>query len=272
MCELFAMSSLFPTSVSFSLERLTRRGGAEGPHRDGWGVAFYTGRDALLLREAGAASESELVRHIERHGPPSECVISHIRLATFGKRTLANTQPFARELGGCTHTFAHNGDLEDIYTRLPAAGGRFTSIGETDSEWAFCRLLDRLAALWDHRTEEIPPLAERHNVISSYAAALRTLGPANFIYSDSHTLFVHADRRVDLDSGERLPGIYLLERSCDEEVPDLAASGVILKTARQALTLAASVPLTDEAWRALATGELLAIEEGAVVSRDLGSE
>ncbi|MDJ0739644.1 MAG: class II glutamine amidotransferase [Gammaproteobacteria bacterium] len=264
MCELFAMSSLFPTSISFSLERLTRRGGAEGPHRDGWGVAFYTGRDALLLREAGAASESELVRHIERHGPPSECVISHIRLATFGGRTLANTQPFSRELGGCMHTFAHNGDLEGIHTHLPATGSRFAPIGETDSEWAFCRLLDRLAALWDQRTDDVPPLEERHAVIDDYATTLRTLGPANFLYADSHTLFVHADRRIDIDSGAPLPGVYLLERSCHEEVPDLAASGVILKTARQALTLIASVPLTDEPWRALATGEVLAIENGAV--------
>ena len=266
MCELFAMSSLFSTNVSFSLERLARRGGAEGPHRDGWGVAFYTGRDALLLREAGAASESELVRHVERHGPPSECVISHIRLATLGARTLANTQPFGRELGGCTHVFAHNGDLEDIRARRPAAGKRFAPVGETDSEWAFCRLLDCLAALWDQRTDEAPPLAERFAAIASYAATLRELGPANFIYSDSHTLLVHADHRVDMVSDARLPGIYLLERSCDEAVPDLAASGVILQTARQALTLVASVPLTDEPWDAIADGKLLAIENGAVVS------
>ena len=93
MCELFAMSSLLPTTVDFSLELLARRGGAEGPHRDGWGVAFFSGRDALLLREPGAASESALVRHIERHGPPSELVISHIRLATFGEAALRNTQP-----------------------------------------------------------------------------------------------------------------------------------------------------------------------------------
>ena len=43
MCELFAMSSRVPASVGFSLEKLARHGGAEGPHRDGWGVAFYEG-------------------------------------------------------------------------------------------------------------------------------------------------------------------------------------------------------------------------------------
>ena len=50
MCELFALSSRIPTTVGFTLERLARRGGIEGPHRDGWGVAFYEGADVFLLR------------------------------------------------------------------------------------------------------------------------------------------------------------------------------------------------------------------------------
>ncbi|MES9904747.1 MAG: class II glutamine amidotransferase [Sedimenticola sp.] len=40
MCELFAMSSLEPASVSFSMEEFSRHGGLSGPHRDGWGIAF----------------------------------------------------------------------------------------------------------------------------------------------------------------------------------------------------------------------------------------
>jgi glutamine amidotransferase len=266
MCELFAMSSLYPTNVSFSLERLASHGGAEGPHRDGWGLAFYAGHDALLMREATAASESELVRHIERHGPPSELVISHIRLASFGERTLANTQPFARELSGRTHVFAHNGDLEAVREALPAGNSRFSTIGETDSEWAFCRLMEKLAVLWDEHGGEKPPLQQRIEIIAEHASNLRELGPANFLYSDSHTLFAHADRRLHLEDHSELTGLHLLTRSCDEDVPDLTESGIELKTARQSLTLVASVPLTDEPWRALARGELLAIENGVAVS------
>ena len=51
MCELFAMSSRAPATVTFSLEALSRHGGADGPHRDGWGVAFFEGGDARVLRE-----------------------------------------------------------------------------------------------------------------------------------------------------------------------------------------------------------------------------
>ena len=71
MCELFAMSSRYPTSVGFSLETLARRGGREGQHKDGWGVAYFEDRDAFLLRESSPAAESGLVRFMEKNGPPS---------------------------------------------------------------------------------------------------------------------------------------------------------------------------------------------------------
>ncbi len=269
MCELFAMSSLMPTTVDFSLELLTRRGGSEGPHRDGWGVAFYAGRDALLLRESGAASESALVKHIEQHGPPSERVVSHIRLATFGEPALHNTQPFLRELGGRAHVFAHNGDLPGIAHEPAFEPGRFLPVGETDSEVAFCHLLARLTGLWAQAGGAVPVLAERLRVIAEIARRLRGLGTANFLYSDSDALFVHADRRTQPGSDVVLPGLYVLARSCEESVPDLSGSGVVLKTVQQALTLVASVPLTDEDWQPLSRGEVLAIRGGNVVDRCL---
>jgi glutamine amidotransferase len=64
-----------------------------------------------------------------------------------------------------------------------------------------------------------------------------------------------------------MPGLHVLERSCSESVPDLSNSGVMLKSAQQALTLVASVPLTDEAWQPLAQGEVLAIERGRIAQR-----
>lgn len=267
MCELFALSSLFPTRVDFSLERLARRGGAEGPHRDGWGVAFYEGADALLLREPEAASESALVRHIERHGPPSTCVISHIRLATLGERALRNTQPFARELGGRMHLFAHNGDLPDLRGREVPGAGRFRPIGESDSEIAFCHLLADLEPLWSAKPGGVPPLPSRMAVLRAFADRMRALGIANFLYCDSEILVAHADRRRLPDSAAEQPGLYVLQRSCDESVPDLAAAGVKLRSVRQALTLVASAPLTDEDWRPLARGEMLQIRSGMISGR-----
>jgi glutamine amidotransferase len=221
----------------------------------------------LLLREPTAASESALVRHIERHGPPSDRVISHIRLATSGEATLQNTQPFMRELGGRAHVFAHNGDLPRIVGNPAFAMGRFVPVGETDSEPAFCHLLACLDRLWDRAGGVVPTLAERLDVITGVSRRLRALGTANFLYSDSDALFVHADRRTQPGSEEVLPGLYVLARSCEEPVPDLSGSGVVLETARQALTLVASVPLTAEDWQPLPRGEVLAIAAGRILER-----
>ena len=69
-----------------------------GSLHDGWGVAFYQGADVALFREPAGAAESALVRFLEEDGPETSLAISHIRHATQGNVSLANTQPFTREL------------------------------------------------------------------------------------------------------------------------------------------------------------------------------
>jgi len=268
MCELFAMSSRVPATLGFSLERLARHGGAEGPHRDGWGVAFYEGPDCLLLREPRPASESSLMHFTERLGLRTRMALSHIRLATVGDRSLRNTQPFARELGGRMHVFAHNGDLPSLLDR-PRPVGPIRPIGDSDSELAFCALLARIAPLWDELPAgQFPPLAARMSVISAYAQELRELGPANFIYADSDALFVHADKRTQLDGCLRSPGLYLLQRCCWRAASELAEAGVILSTVRQDVALVATVPLTDELWEPLREGVLIALSNGLCYGAD----
>lgn len=268
MCELFAMSSRVPATLGFSLERLARHGGAEGPHRDGWGVAFYEGPDCLLLREPRPASESSLMHFTERLGLRTRMALSHIRLATVGDRSLRNTQPFARELGGRMHVFAHNGDLPSLLDR-PRPVAPFRPIGDSDSELAFCALLERIAPLWDELPAgQSPPLAERMSTISAYARELRELGPANFIYADSDALFVHADKRTQHDGCLRSPGLYLLQRCCWRSASELAEAGVILSTVRQDVALVATVPLTDELWEPLGEGVLIALSNGLCYGAD----
>ncbi len=41
MCELLGMSANVPTDIVFSFTGLMQRGGRTGPHRDGWGIAFF---------------------------------------------------------------------------------------------------------------------------------------------------------------------------------------------------------------------------------------
>ncbi len=261
MCELLAMSSRVPATVGLSLERLARRGGAEGPHRDGWGVAFYEGPDLFLVREPRPACDSALLHLLETQGRRSCMVVSHIRLATFGARALRNTQPFGRELAGRMHCFAHNGDLPGLHDNPRLRPARFAPVGDTDSELAFCALLERMARLWA-TPDQVPPLAERLEVVAAVGDALRCFGPANFIYGDSTALFVYADRRTQPDGVLRAPGLHVLERGCWTPGPDLAEAGVSMETVRQDVAMVASVPLTDEAWRPLGQGEVLALVGG----------
>ena len=267
MCELFAMTSRYPTSVGFSLETLARRGGHDGPHKDGWGVAYFEEHDVFLLRESSPAAESGLVRFMEKNGPPSNLVISHIRLATQGGPALRNTQPFQRELGGRAHVCAHNGDMPGIKDFCELGFERYMPVGDTDSEYAFCCLLERVSDLWAQNSGQLPSMDARLEVVAAFAGLMRDLGPFNFVYSDGDALFVHAHRRKQADGEERPPGLHMLVRSENEQAVDLTKSGVIMAPLAQELALIASVPLTDEPWEPIAEGEVVALARGIVWSR-----
>ncbi|MEQ1438589.1 class II glutamine amidotransferase [Fontimonas sp. SYSU GA230001] len=269
MCELFAMSSRLPATVRYSFAEFARHGGGTAPHADGWGIGYYVDGDVRVIREAGPAVASSCARLLHEVPFSSDRVIAHIRLATRGDRALRNTQPFQRELGGRMHLFAHNGALriEPLQPMLRRDGP--LPVGETDSELAFCLLLQRLRPLW-LASEGMPPAADRLAVVVELAALLRPLGPANFLYCDGDLLFVHAHRRTQAPGRIEPPGLHLLERHCPLEMARVEVPGLEIGAAAsgaQDVALVASVPLTDEAgWRPLAEGEVLAIRGGRVLN------
>jgi predicted glutamine amidotransferase len=246
MCELFAMSSRSPTDARASLTAFARHGGLEGAHADGWGIAYYADGDVRLVKDPEPASRSECLRFMNERPFVSELVVAHIRRATQGRLSMKNCQPFARELGGRMHLFAHNGDLDMARLRQRMPLRQFRPVGETDSEYAFCALLDRLRVR--------APLEQRLAIVGRFAAAMRSLGPANFLYADGDTLFLHGHRRSPGHGAPPVPpGLQLLERRC---------------APAQRVLLAASVPLTDEpGWKPLEDAELVAVQAGAVVAR-----
>lgn len=274
MCELLSISSDHPVDVKFSLTQFAEHGGKTGPHRDGWGIAYYEGRDVRRIREAEAASSSDWVRFIEHHDLRSQIVIGHIRYAVTGGRCLSNTQPFTRELGGRVHVFAHNGDIPGIFASDQFRLRRFAPIGDTDSEHAFCLLMDRMESVWQNAADG-PTREERMAVIVQFADEMRELGSANFLYSDGELIFAHSHRRKisgpDSDYGT---GLHFLCRSCQRETaekfstPGLSISGLShSKAAIQNVVLVASVPLTDESWSPLSTGEIIMISNGEIIER-----
>ena len=240
MCEIFAMSASRPTDVNHSLALLRPRGGAIGPHADGWGVAFYEGRAARVFKEPVPAAESRCLAFIADYDFQSSTVVAHIRKANppHVGRTSANTHPFEREWNGRSWVFAHNGVLNGLRERAELVPRRFRPLGETDSEHAFCLLLDTVAAAHGRRRKPLSAAAIVE-AIRPLVARLAASGEFNFVMADDTNLFVHAHTQL-----------HVLRRTC-------RADGC-----GQNVVLLATAPLTDEPWAALAPGSLLVYAGG----------
>jgi glutamine amidotransferase len=219
-----------------------------------------------LYKEPEVAAESEWLAFIQQRSLSASLFISHIRHATRGIRSLPNTQPFSRELGGRVHLFAHNGRFDSIERDYAGSWNRYRPIGETDSEVAFCILLERLAPLWE--SGSVPALDRRLAVFRQFAADMAAIGPANMLYSDGDVLFVHGHRRTQADGHIALPGLWRLSRQCkkcrDTVTRDQGTSSR-LDRRKQEVMLFASVPLSDEHWVPMPEGEVLATGHGRLL-------
>jgi len=258
MCELLGIAAAAPVSARFSLRRLARRGRSAGEPIDGWGVVLHDDGDVRCYREPEPAGKSAWLRFVERHQPPARILISHIRLATAGTVSLRNTHPFVRELGGRMHSFAHNGWLPGVETLASSGETRFRPVGESDSERAFCVLLGRLDALWLHGT---PSAQARLAELRRFAADLRGLGPANFLYSDGAYLFAHGHRRHQRSGRIEPPGLWHLACSCADARMAVRHAGVALSAdaAPQHVDVFASIPLSRAPRRPLAESEVVMV-------------
>ena len=200
MCQLLGMNCNTPTDVTFSFRGFAQRGGHTDHHADGWGIAFFEGES-----DAADAGDDKGLRHFVDHQPACESpvaelisrypiksrnVISHIRKATQGPVALENCHPFVRELWGRYWVFAHNGDLKDFAPRLHAS---FRPVGSTDSERAFCWIMQELAK--SHAN--VPPIAELSITLRELAAYIAPHGTFNFLLSNGLALWAHASTRLD---------------------------------------------------------------------------
>jgi len=267
MCELFALSSNHPANVTFSLTEFSKHGGLTGPHKDGWGIAFYADKDVQIIKEANSASDSECLNFVKSHHIKSKFVISHIRRATQGEVNLENTQPFSRELGGRMHVFAHNGDLTSVTTDKYLQHSIAHPIGDTDSEYVFCSLMDMFKDLWN--SQQVPTIEDRINVVAYFSSLIRPYGPANFIYSDSELLFAHGHKRTHKDEKQfRPPGLHILSRACFIDMENKQGiKGLDIQSSqeKQKVMLVASIPLSSENWEPLNEGELVVFKDGAMI-------
>jgi len=138
MCELLGLAFHRPVSPGLSFRGFRHRGRR---NRDGWGLAAIAAKEATIVKEPVNAEESATAATLPDRDPlRAPLFIGHVRAASRGSVSRANTHPFTRPFGGGAFTFAHNGTL-DVARLKKTVGPDFTPEGQTDSELAMGALL-----------------------------------------------------------------------------------------------------------------------------------
>jgi len=238
-------------NVSFTWRGFITRG---SKHRDGWGVAFYPDDlSACIIKEPKPSINSPIAQFLKSANIiKSKIVISHVRAASRGSATYRNTHPFVRELFGREWVFAHNGTIDG---EMPNPKF-YEPVGETDSERAFCLILDRLRDLGRDAN-----LHERARVIEEEAKKLSSISRIfNFLMSDGEHLFAFRSEHGSLYYTVRIPPHNVMVKLVDDDLEvDLSS----IKGENEVATIIATEKLTaGESWVSLPPNKLMIFKDG----------
>lgn len=251
MCQLLGMNCATPTDITFSFTGFAARGGNTDHHADGFGVAFFESRACRIFIDNQPSCTSPLAELIKNYPIKSRNAIAHIRKATQGNITLENCHPFMRELWGRHWIFAHNGDLLDY---RPSLQGQYRAVGTTDSELAFCHIMEGLRARFGY---DEPVATDLFQAIHELTAQITVHGVFNFLLSNGQFLFAHCSTNL-----------YYIVRQWPFNKAHLIDADMTIDfslTNREGdcVSVIATKPLTDnEAWTRFGAGQLIMFEHG----------
>lgn len=261
MPNLLAMSFEGELAPSFDLRCLDS--GHALP--DGWGLGYYPAGEpsASVLKEPAPSRGSirgELVKaweHLE-----SSLFVLHVRTATWGQNTDANTQPFVRCWGGREWMLGHAGSLTSKLDEK--FDPPFEPVGATDTEVIFCVLLSRIAARGWRSIADADP-----KVLQEWLLELNTRGSLDLVLCDGRDLVAYADHSgaARLLVAELRPPYAGVAFGDGDVRIDLTRRG---GKPRKGCVIS-SAPLAREgseaplSWRRLGPGELICVRQGAVI-------
>ncbi len=259
MPNLLAMCFEGELSPTFDL-RCLQPGAA---HPDGWGLAYYPPGEpsVALLKEPApthTSSQAEVLHTGERFA--SSIFLLHLRTATWGALSDANTQPFTRAWGGREWIFGHSGSL-DRRPELPP-DAVFEPIGATDSEVIFCDLLNRFAQRKWRSLGEADPA-----VLLDWLGTINTLGTLNIVLSDGQDVVAYSDKHQSgLSTWQLLPPYEQVVVGDKDVTIDLTRHGIksrkgIFISSRPLTAVGASA---EPAWQPLEAGSLWVMRQGAL--------
>lgn len=279
MCQLLGMNCNTPTDIGFSFTGFRQRGGNTDHHTDGFGIAFFehnafvekSGKPSIGLRlyhDDRPSYESPVADLVKTHPVKAMNVLAHIRKATQGETCLANTHPFVREVWGEQWAFAHNGQMNRKFIerchRLQANGNgeHYVPVGTTDSEMAFCYLLNRMKSTFKKRPDDqtlFRFLVSQCRYLSANGLfnCLLTNGDWHLAYAGS--LLFYLTRQAPFSTA------HLSDEDMSINFAEHATDG-------DSVTVMVTIPLTnDEEWQQLAVNECVVFRDGDVILRDMPS-
>ncbi len=252
MCQLLGMNCNTPTDIIFSFTGFVPRAGRTDHHADGWGIAFFEGAGVRHFVDPHPALDSPLAELVKRWPIKSTHVIAHIRKATQGEVKLENCHPFVRELWGRYWVFAHNGCLKDF---APQFDGPYRPVGNTDSEQAFCLILQNLRHTFGDTAPDDETLAR---FLHEQATAIARHGTFNLMLSDGRRMYVHCSTHLHYIVRQHP---FRRAQLADEELQiDFAQH----TQSSDRVAVIATAPLTrDEIWCQMLPGQFLQFVDGA---------
>lgn len=256
MCQLLGMNCNVPTDICFSFTGFQARGGLTDHHTDGWGICFFEGKGVRQFLDPNASAHSAVADFIRTYPIKSKNVIAHIRKATQGETKLENTHPFVRELWGLYWSYAHNGDLKDF---SPVLSGRFRPVGNTDSENAFCFILEELEKEFGNT---LPSLKKLSGKLHALTLELAQFGIFNFLLSNGEFMAAHCSTKL----ASIIRKAPFKEAHLKDQDVKIDFSEVTTQNDRVAVI--ATNPLTEnESWVVHDPGTLLIFSEGEILQK-----
>ena len=258
MCQLLGMNCATPTDITFSFRGFSQRAGITSDHCDGFGIAFFEDKACRLFVDNQSAVESPIAELIRNYPIKSRNVIAHIRKATQGKINLENSHPFSRELWGRQWIFAHNGDLHDFNPRL---SGRFTPVGNTDSELAFCYLLEQLVLRFGYHE---PSLQQIFALLVEISPNIAEHGTFNFCLSNGQALFAYNITKLHwLVREYPFKPAQLIDLDVEVDFSQVT-------TPEDRVAVITTEPLTqNETWSAFKPGEMILFKDGQPIQKQI---
>ena len=261
MPNVLAMS--FEGTLAPSFDMRCMREGGRLP--DGWGIGYFPGGEpsASVLKEPApqeGSIRSELVKAWEHLA--SSIFVLHLRTATWGSVSDANTQPFLRSFARRDWLFAHSGSL--VHRLEPEGKRRFEPVGSTDTELLFCEVLSRIAESGWRSLADVPP-----DTLHGWMAELNEHGELTTVLTDGRDLCVYADKdgKGPVYLWQLMPPYDRVVFGDEDLAIDLTRRGVM---SRKGVILSSTPlqPVQDGTaeWRVVPAGHLVMVRQGAVTA------